>query len=411
MKDINALVAKYYRGGKVKYADGGMVETEMAPLMPEVTAVAEAEPMDSLSQLQMLMRQYGPGQSVYQGQLDEARQRAGAESQAFQDMLAKAAQNQESEGLSKAEMYFRLAAAFGSPTKTGTFGETLSNVGGQMADFSAGKRTANNQKLQLQIEAQKLRSGEAKEELQNLRALTSEEMRDRRALGQELIKSYAASGKPQSNAGKQAMDEGLKPNTPEYRARVRELSELDVQKQLAGIQASMGQLAIGQAGLSIRNAQLDLDREKTQRLSPPELKMKEETEDALSSTRNVAKTLAEAYKLNENSFGNSAAEIAQRKALELAGSKNEKLLNTRLLENMVSQQAVESLKTAFGGNPTEGERKILLDLQGVASKTKEERAAIMKRAYRMAKSKEERFAKRLKEISTGSYRDTSSGEE
>lgn len=410
MRDINKLAAKYCKGGKVRYADGGIVETEMAPMMPEVTAVAEAEPMDSLSQLQMLMEQYGPGQSVYQSQLDEARQRVGAESQAFQDMLAKAVQNQEGEGLSKAEMYFRLAAAFGSPTKTGTFGETLSNVGGQMADFSVGKRTVNNQKLQLQIEAQKLRSGEAKEELQNLRALTSEEMRDRRALGQELIKSYVASGKPQSNAGKQAMDEGLKPNTPEYRARVKELSELDIQKQLASMQVGLGNLALNQAGLTIQNSKLELDKEKAARLSPSELDMKEETEAALAIAKRVKETLADSYKLNENSFGNSVMEIAQRKALELAGSKNEKLLNTRLLENMLSQQAVEGLKLAFGGNPTEGERKILLDLQGIGAKTKEERADIMKKAYKAAAEKEDRSAKKLKKIITGEYRTTTPGE-
>ena len=36
------------------------------------------------------------------------------------------------------------------------------------------------------------------------------------------------------------------------------------------------------------------------------------------------------------------------------------------LHNIVATNAVEQLKAVFGGNPTEGERKILIDLQGSA---------------------------------------------
>lgn len=392
---------------KTKYADGGMVEE---PTAEEVVDSEGSTALDSMGQLQMLMSQYGPKEPMYQGQLEEARKRSNAESQAFQDMLAKASNSQDN-NLSKAEMYFRLASAFGAPTKTGTFGETLSAVGGELAEYSKGRQASQNQKLQLQLEGQKLKSGEAKEELQSLRTLSSEEMKDRRAVGQELIKQYVASGKPQSNAGKQAMDEGLKPNTPVYQARVRELADLDVQKQLATIQAAMGNLAIGQANLGIQGARLGLEADKASRLTGPELTMKSETEEAVAATDRMVKTLTQAYRLNKNTFGNSAPEILQRKALELSGSKNKKLLDTRVLENMISKQAVEGLKTSFGGNPTEGERKILLDLEGAAAKTVEERGEILKRAYSAAKARNERYNKKLKEISSGSYRMTEPGSE
>jgi len=53
-------------------------------------------------------------------------------------------------------------------------------------------------------------------------------MKDRRALGQEMIKEYIASGKPQSDAGKRAADMGLAPGTPEYQAKVSEFKESSV---------------------------------------------------------------------------------------------------------------------------------------------------------------------------------------
>lgn len=53
---------------------------------------------------------------------------------------------------------------------------------------------------------------------------------------------------------------------------------------------------------------------------------------------------------------------------------------TAELDNAVIGQALGNLKSIFGGNPTEGERKILLDLQGSSSKSPEVRAAIYRRA-------------------------------
>lgn len=58
---------------------------------------------------------------------------------------------------------------------------------------------------------------------------------------------------------------------------------------------------------------------------------------------------------------------------------------TAELDNAVIGQALGNLKSIFGGNPTEGERKILLDLQGSSSKSPEVRAAIYRRAIDAAR--------------------------
>ena len=62
---------------------------------------------------------------------------------------------------------------------------------------------------------------------------------------------------------------------------------------------------------------------------------------------------------------------------------NAAAIDTGLLTNMVQKQAIGSLKATFGGLPTEGERKILLELQGSADLPQDERDAIWTEAIRL----------------------------
>jgi hypothetical protein len=57
---------------------------------------------------------------------------------------------------------------------------------------------------------------------------------------------------------------------------------------------------------------------------------------------------------------------------------------TTELQNIIMTQALGSLKSIFGGNPTEGERAILTDLQASVDKTPTEREPIIKRAIAAA---------------------------
>jgi hypothetical protein len=48
--------------------------------------------------------------------------------------------------------------------------------------------------------------------------------------------------------------------------------------------------------------------------------------------------------------------------------------------NIIQEQALTSMKSIFGGNPTEGERAVLLELQASVDKTPKQREAIINRA-------------------------------
>jgi hypothetical protein len=53
---------------------------------------------------------------------------------------------------------------------------------------------------------------------------------------------------------------------------------------------------------------------------------------------------------------------------------------TEELQNVVTSQVLENLKATFGASPTEGERQILLDVQGSVNKSPEVRKRIFEAA-------------------------------
>ena len=73
------------------------------------------------------------------------------------------------------------------------------------------------------------------------------------------------------------------------------------------------------------------------------------------------------------------------------------------LKNKVTGQALESLKAVFGGMPTEGERKILLELQGSINMTAPQREAIFKRAIAAAERRKKRNEEKMQALRSGSY--------
>lgn len=347
----------------------------------------------------MLLEKYGPQEGGYAQEVAAARQRAQAETTAFTTMLEKMMNSPEDERTSKAEMYFRLAAAFGSPTKTGQFTENLALAGKELGEYAKGKRESSAKKRDLMLEVQKMKMGAAKDDLAAVRALEAEAMKDRRAIAQELIKEYIASGKPQSDAGKQAMDMGLRPGTPEYQAKVQELAEFNVSRQMAGINNQLAQLTLAQANLTLRQQQ-------AARLSPTEIKMLSEGEDLVASGKQALADLKEAYRLNPNSLAGGWLEKGQQFLFEAAGSNDPTIVNTRVINNLLGAQGLAKLRATFGGNPTEGERAILLELEGIGSKTREERATIVRRAYRVLQDRVAREQQRVDALKSGAYRVT-----
>ena len=370
------------------------------PVTPPPAATTPVSP--AAADLMSMLQRYAAQDSVYAPELKAARQRAEQESAAFQKMIADATKA-DTAPPDKTEMYFRLAAAFGAPTKTGHFSENLGMVGKELGEYAKERRTAakadKQLRLQLGLEAQKLRAQGAREDLTTLRTLAGEEMKDKRAIMQEYLKS----GRPQSEAGKIAQDTGLQPGTPEYNKFVNDYVE---RKMDSGELYKQAMLAVAQGNLAVTQAKESRAAESATKLTPAEVKLKSEAEVAVGSLDDAMGSLKRAYSLNPNTFDGTWSSIAQQKVLEQTDPKDPRVLATREQRNLLSKGAISNLRAAFGGNPTEGERNALLDLEGLDSKSKEERARIMKNTFSLLKQRRAREQKRLNEISQGLYRDT-----
>ena len=381
---------------------------EPEPQVPAPTESREAHLLAMLSK-------YQPKESAYAAEYQAARGKSNRETQAFQDMLQKAIEGQQDQGPSQSEKYFRLAAAFGAPTRTGHFGETMANAAGVLGDFNKEQRLAQragqSQALQLGLQGQQARMAAAKEDLNSLRSLTGEEMKDKRTITTELIKDYVASGKPQSTAGKQAIDEGLVQGTAPYQKRVAEIANLNVEKQMAQINSAVSGMTVAQANLTLAQNKFEQQQAQAAKLTPTELKLKTETEDFLANLDLAKADLKQAFALNPNTFDSSPPDKAQREVLEAAGSKDKKLLDTRFQENLLTTGAISQLREKFGSQFTQAEGKLWIDLQGVGAKSIEERARIMANMYKVLAAKAAIQQKRLNEIKSGAARNTTPTEE
>lgn len=145
----------------------------------------------------------------------------------------------------------------------------------------------------------------------------------------------------------------------------------------------------------------------TQQVRPAQLSQGEkdailESDKAVEAGNASIGALTKALELNDKAFSGATAEArawADRNVLpgEWGGTA------TTELQNLISTQALNSLRAIFGGNPTEGERKILLDLQASVNKSPEERKIILDNALAGAKARVEREKARGGAMRSGTY--------
>jgi hypothetical protein len=444
--ELNKLI-QMYRASPRQFAGGGQVRgffqggTDGVPIEDIAQAAIDSAetPEAGMAGVQTLLDKYYPSGGDYAGDVKSARERADKESEAFMNMMQGFMENPDNARNSKAEMYFRLAAAFGSPTKTGSFGENLAMANTELADYAKGQRATAADKLQTQMEIQKLKMQSAKEDLGAARDLATTDMSNRRALASDLIKEYIDSGKPQSAAGKTAVDLGFKFGTPEYDAKVRELTQFDIDKVTAEIAAAQarasdpastfGKIAVDMgfkpgtleyyakvqeladaeaeklaAVTAAQIAQTERSQAALGTLTGPEIDLRVATEDKIGNLDIALGAISEAYNLNPISFPGGWMGGAQQFAFENLDPTDERVVASNRIKSLLQEQALGQLKAVFGGAPTEGERGILLEIQGIGAKSLEERAQIMRRTYEVIQSRKAKEEERLANILSGAFR-------
>lgn len=126
-----------------------------------------------------------------------------------------------------------------------------------------------------------------------------------------------------------------------------------------------------------------------------------ETDDAINSGQAVISGLQDAIKLNDKSYSGIGAVERAKGAGIFSNSVTAE--NTVLIDNIVTGNALNALKSTFGAAPTEGERKILLEMQGSANLPSNQRKALWERAEKAAQRRLDYNLQKAEALRNGSY--------
>ena len=256
-------------------------------------------------------------------------------------------QSSDETGPSEAEKYFRLAAAFLAPTKTGkgAFGESVA-----IAAASEVKRL----------------------ELETLRKTAEKNKRN---------------------------DMRLKERELDYKLthdEVVAMREIDKQRR--------------QADLMIRLEQMKRDA-KSEEISPADLKARDALEISVNRTDEAIRDLEKALELNPNTYTGSWSDQFKMRVQEETGLAGQVAKNTRIQSNLLSGQAVNSLKEIFGGNVSNAESEALRGLIGLDAKTLEVREEIINKLLLAAINKRNKFNSQINSINSPRTRRRSTSDE
>lgn len=156
-----------------------------------------------------------------------------------------------------------------------------------------------------------------------------------------------------------------------------------------------------QFGITSDQAERRLGQKPTGPMSVTLQKELLESDDAAQSSKAVVSTLTNALKLNDKAYSGYFAKGRATLTSNLGGSESADA--TINIDNMMTGQGLEQMKTIFGAAPTEGERKILLEMQASADKTPMQRKDIMERAIAAAERRGKYAEAKAKAIRNGTY--------
>jgi hypothetical protein len=125
-----------------------------------------------------------------------------------------------------------------------------------------------------------------------------------------------------------------------------------------------------------------------------------ESDEAAMAGSSVINSLEQAKMLSKQAY---SGPLASQRGYATSQFGSEAGKATQNLENITTTQALEQLKVIFGAVPTEGERKILLEIQGSVNQDPKVREAIYERAIEMAKRRIEFNKQRASQLRSGEY--------
>lgn len=163
-------------------------------------------------------------------------------------------------------------------------------------------------------------------------------------------------------------------------------------------------LMLGQIENAIKQSAADAKATGKKSLSATAQKELFEADEAVMGANAGVKAIDEALSINKKAMGFKGAGLIADVGSVLPDVVRPKAFDaTQDLDNIVQQSVLPQMKSIFGANPTEGERKILLEVSGSSSKPAPVREGIFKRARAMAENRARFNAEKAAKLRSGEY--------
>jgi hypothetical protein len=141
------------------------------------------------------------------------------------------------------------------------------------------------------------------------------------------------------------------------------------------------------------------------RLSPTAQKEVFEADDNVQGAEAAIGNLKQAADLNKKAWGFLGAGKVAAVGTLLPEKTRQSLGvdDTNNFDNLITNSVLPQLRATFGGNPTEGERKILVDVAGASSASPSVREKIIERAITAAETRKRFNAQKGQQLRGGTY--------
>jgi hypothetical protein len=132
--------------------------------------------------------------------------------------------------------------------------------------------------------------------------------------------------------------------------------------------------------------------------------MRLDAEATLSATERAQRTINEALRINDNTYGTSVGDAALYEFRSRTGADDPKTRNTARIRTLLSEAAIAQLRESFGSQITDSERAALDNLQGALSRTPAQRREILERTLAELERSRARQRTLVQDITSGEYR-------
>lgn len=192
-----------------------------------------------------------------------------------------------------------------------------------------------------------------------------------------------------------ARAQGLEPGTPQYKAYVL-TGQLPEGNSTVSAQTEQRKQAAASLGLTPEHPAYQsfvltgkMPREDAQPLTATDKKAILEADEGVLAAQTGIDALKRAKQISPNALGFRGAGLLSTVASPVvpSGLGGDALGATVDLDNVVTGNALTQLRSIFGGNPTEGERAIMLQIQGSSGLPDKSRQKIYDRAIALAEKR------------------------